>query len=414
MSKTGRFTAVILAIVLLAAGVTAWLTNGFKEWDPFGWFGSEQGGAVGTPDDEETESCGMVIEGEGTETLPIRQYRIARGSYAVYAVPASAESAYTLVATVGPENSGTNTAVEWAIAFADPSHEWAQGKRLSDYVTLTVSGTGLESKQAVVACLQPFGAQIVITVTSVTSPEVQTTRTVDYVRKITDFTLSFGDVACDFASGSTGVTVELAETGVPQGGAADLNVIYEDTPYTKVAEYEVGYALSLSDLDVTQNGKPVVLAREWLSAYGTYGVYYDIGFYHYTESGNYQSITYDALFHYSVADKGLYFGKKFFTDNLGLTCYCGGQGSFPSTESTGGLVEPSDPTVIMKIFDEELQFPFNTFEKDIMFTLTVTLTGKHVNMSKSTDFTMTGYTNLPKVTDVEINGGNAGDGNIEF
>ena len=47
MSKTGRFTAVLLAIVLLAAGVTAWLTNGFKEWDPFGWFHTEQGGAVG-------------------------------------------------------------------------------------------------------------------------------------------------------------------------------------------------------------------------------------------------------------------------------------------------------------------------------------------------------------------------------
>ena len=49
-----------------------------------------------------------------------------------------------------------------------------------------------------------------------------------------------------------------------------------------------------------------------------------------------------------------------------------------------------------------------------IFSLKVTLTGKHVNMSKSTDFIMSDYTNLPKVTDVEINGGNAGDGNIEF
>ena len=405
MSKTGRFTAVLLVIVLLAAGVTAWLTNGFKEWDPFGWFGSEQGGAVGPPDDEETESCGMVIEGEGTETLPIRQYRIARGSYAVYAVPASAESAYTLVATVGPENSGTNTAVEWTIAFADPSHEWAQGKRLSDYVTLTVSGTGLESKQAVVACLQPFGAQIVITVTSVTSPEVHTTRTVDYVRKINDFTLSFGEVACDFASGSTGVTVELAETGTPQGGVADLNVIYEDTPYTKVAEYEVGYSLSL----IRKSNGDLSSFLEYRGQYSSDVISFSAGDEEYGMGLNL----------YSVAEKGLYFGIKYFVDYMGLTARyvgVGGGGSAKEFYSAGGV--SVDYMINMYNGGRNGRLPddpsYVSYGELCMFNLTVTLKGKHVDMSKSTDFTMTGYTNLPKVTDVEINGGNDGDGNIEF
>ncbi|MCI8499606.1 MAG: hypothetical protein HFE28_03220 [Clostridia bacterium] len=397
MSKTGRFTAVLLVIVLLAAGVTAWLTNGFKEWDPFGWFRTEQGGAVGTPDDEETESCGMVIEGEGTETLPIRQYRIARGSYAVYAVPASAESAYTLVATVGPENSGTNTAVEWTIAFADPSHEWAQGKRLSDYVTLTVSGTGLESKQAVVACLQPFGAQIVITVTSVTSPEVQTTRTVDYVRKITDFTLSFGDVACDFASGHTGVTVELAETGIPKGGATDLNVIYKDTAYTRVAEYEVDYDLKPFTGDGIVNNFVM-----WRDPSNGVLFYYRFCAQHNSSLSDFES--------YDLVKNGLYFGIKYWVDTFGFG------GAFTPS---GMSVDPFFGETLQKACHAVIAGTLNS--EDLaspnlrsIFSLKVTLTGKHVNMSKSTDFIMSDYTNLPKVTDVEINGGNAGDGNIEF
>lgn len=79
----------------------------------------------------------------------------------------------TITATVSPDNSADNTGLDWSMAFKNPSSEWAAGKTLSDYMTLTPSGTDVAgSKTVSVKCLKPFGEQIVITATSQDNPAV--------------------------------------------------------------------------------------------------------------------------------------------------------------------------------------------------------------------------------------------------
>lgn len=54
----------------------------------------------------------------------------------------------TITATVSPDNTADNTGLDWSMA----------GKTLSDYMTLTPSGTDVAgSKTVSVKCLKPFG-----------------------------------------------------------------------------------------------------------------------------------------------------------------------------------------------------------------------------------------------------------------
>lgn len=89
----------------------------------------------------------------------------------------------TLTATVLPETA-TDKTVDWAVAFVNPSSEWASGKTVTDYVTVTPSSDG--STTATVQCLEDFGAQIVVTATSRDNPEATAQCTVDFAKRIED------------------------------------------------------------------------------------------------------------------------------------------------------------------------------------------------------------------------------------
>ena len=89
----------------------------------------------------------------------------------------------TLTATVLPETA-TDKTVDWEVAFVNPSSEWASGKTVTDYVTVTPSSDG--STTATVQCLEDFGEQIVVTVTSRDNPEATAQCTVDFAKRIED------------------------------------------------------------------------------------------------------------------------------------------------------------------------------------------------------------------------------------
>lgn len=87
-----------------------------------------------------------------------------------------------LTATPHPENA-TYTDVDWDIEFANPDSEWASGKNVTDYVTVTPTKDG--ALTADVKCLQEFGEQIIVTVKSRSNPEAYATCIVDYAVRYT-------------------------------------------------------------------------------------------------------------------------------------------------------------------------------------------------------------------------------------
>ena len=87
-----------LFILLAVAGVVAYFSDWFTNWDKFKIEQEEP--------TEETEDGGMLIgksEGVGVSLL---SEKIAKADYAANGVSPLAESAYTLTATVEPSNAG--------------------------------------------------------------------------------------------------------------------------------------------------------------------------------------------------------------------------------------------------------------------------------------------------------------------
>ena len=132
---------------------------------------------VSTP--EEVGGGGILNKPEN-HGIEMVSTKIAREEYEANGISPMAENAYTLTATIEPENA-SNKAVDWSVEFVDPSSSWASGKSVTDYVTVTPTSDG--ALTATVANLGAFGEQIKVTVTSRDNPEATAECMVEYQQK---------------------------------------------------------------------------------------------------------------------------------------------------------------------------------------------------------------------------------------
>lgn len=178
------FLAVLLALVLAGtAALVGVLSDGFKDWSKF------------KPDEEQTEQTGETAENGGAligesvgNGVKVLSTKIATADYSVYGISPMAETAYQLTATITPFDATVKT-VDWTIAFKNPSSSWATGKTVTDYVTVTPTADG--SLTANVECLQAFGEQVKVTVTSRQNTEATASCTVDYAQKLESTFVTF-------------------------------------------------------------------------------------------------------------------------------------------------------------------------------------------------------------------------------
>lgn len=124
---------------------------------------------------------GMQINTLQESGIKLMSTTLLSTEYDEYGVAATAESAYTLTATVAPSYT-TNPVVKWSVSWVNPSSEWASGKTVSNYVTITPSGGYNHS--ATVSCNQAFGEQIKITATAESNANAYAECLVDYSKKI--------------------------------------------------------------------------------------------------------------------------------------------------------------------------------------------------------------------------------------
>ena len=231
--KIIKRTAVIcLAIVIVVAFTLCVFTKGFTDWR----FGKEP------PAVNDLNSNVVVTPQEGNGGIRLMAEFLPEITGSDMNTDYESET-LTITATVSPDNSADNTGLDWSMAFKDPSSAWATGKTLTDYMTLTPSGTDAAgSKKVSVKCLKPFGEQVVITATSQDNPEVTASCTADFAQRIESATLKFGDLNVSLG-GDTNVKWELNPNGAGVGGAtnvttekSDVYTLAEDFTYTVTAE----------------------------------------------------------------------------------------------------------------------------------------------------------------------------------
>lgn len=194
------------------------------------------------PDETPDENGGMVIPDESAGTgMKLMSAKIAPENYAEYGISPMADTAYQLTATITPENA-TNKAVDWTIAFVNPASAWATDKTVTDYVTVTPTADG--ALTATVTCVQAFGEQINVRVTSRDNPEATATLSVNYVKKIdsVDFSVQY------LPSGETVTVVDFFKTDVtnlkivvsPLYGVGTIdpdNFVFEDVKLGLVSDF---------------------------------------------------------------------------------------------------------------------------------------------------------------------------------
>lgn len=211
----------LLIFVLLAGLIGAWVLL-LKQEEPA----------------PEQDDGGAVIEEGEASGMKLMSMRIAPENYADYGISPMAETAYQLTATIMPENA-TNKAVDWTIAFVNAESEWATGKTVTDYVTVTSTADG--ALTANVECIKDFGEQVRVTVTSRDNTSVKANATVDYTQKLQSVKATFGSTVL-----SNGMTksFDLDASGQP---AEVWKFDYTTSAHTIADEYTTTVKISFAD-----------------------------------------------------------------------------------------------------------------------------------------------------------------------
>ena len=246
------FLAVLLVLVIAgAAALVGVLSDGFKNWDKF------------KPDEEQTEQTeetadnGGAIIGESVGSgVKVMSAKIAPENYAANGVSAQAETAYTLTATVLPEKA-SNKAVDWAVSFVNPASAWATGKTVTDYVTVTPTADG--ALTANVECLQAFGEQIKVTVTSRNNAEATATCLVDYAERVSGYTLTLSNGGVTISSSDPEYTVTgKSSVSISKGEyTKTVGTIEENFTGTYVIRGNASFAANMSSIGVNATVKQV-------------------------------------------------------------------------------------------------------------------------------------------------------------
>lgn len=246
------FLAVLLVLVIAgAAALVGVLSDGFKNWDKF------------KPDEEQTEQTeetadnGGAIIGESVGSgVKVMSAKIAPENYAANGVSAQAETAYTLTATVLPEKA-SNKAVDWTVSFVNPASAWATGKTVTDYVTVTPTADG--ALTANVECLQAFGEQIKVTVTSRSNADATATCLVDYAERVSGYTLTLSNGGVTISSSDPEYTVTgNSSVSISKGEyTKTVGTIEENFTGTYVIRGNASFAANMSSIGVNATVKQV-------------------------------------------------------------------------------------------------------------------------------------------------------------
>lgn len=97
---------------------------------------------------------------------------------------ANSKKGYTLTVVLNEDCPADMKAIDWSIAWKNPSSTWATGKVVTDYVTVTPTSDGALTAQVTKVLL--FSEQIIVTAASRVRPELKATATVDCLKRYSE------------------------------------------------------------------------------------------------------------------------------------------------------------------------------------------------------------------------------------
>lgn len=160
----GIFAVIIVCILILGVCVSAALTQGFTNADPYGWLSKDKQAEQGEEQQNENNDGDVIVQ-TVEFVAPLR----------LSAKSTSVNSGVVLTATISPESAADQN-VTWSLAWAE-TNSWSNGKNPSDYVNIVQSDDPLV---VTVSAKQAFGAKINVVCTSTFNTNAKATCTVGY------------------------------------------------------------------------------------------------------------------------------------------------------------------------------------------------------------------------------------------
>ena len=222
-TKRGGGTAkAVFAVILAAAVAVGGATAGWYAHEN-NWFGLA---GADTLEASAQDSGGLLVSRSLENGVSVAMARTSAAANAAKAKTTAkttaatlsdadtpqAEATYTLTATVEPAIVQDSVKFDWAIAFDDPASDWADGKTVTDYVTVTPESDGAAT--ATVACLEAFAEPMTITCT-VRGYALTATCSVDYKQRAG---IELWFEKHDYTSGEAVVS----EVAIPAGEDLDI------------------------------------------------------------------------------------------------------------------------------------------------------------------------------------------------
>ena len=217
-------------VLILLGGVAGGLLQHHYKW-------GEDEPTVEEPEDpkDEDSTGGSEVEEGEEKGVKLSVRKLMTSEYEEYNVSALAETAYTLTATVLPADAA-NKAIDWSVSFTDAGDEWATGKTVTDYVTVTPTSDG--ALTATVENIAAFGEQITVKATSRDNSSAYATCTVEYLQRTTGYTLTMDEKTYS----TTGTTTNsVTPTFATTKSVHPMVTVNKSTVYTRENTDSVGY-----------------------------------------------------------------------------------------------------------------------------------------------------------------------------
>ncbi len=165
-SKTGKFKwiAAFVAIIMLVAAVITSVVI------------LNNNGGASTPAITGNGGNSFIVTPDETNTMRLAVAPLAATDGIS---PLSGES-YTVTATIQPASALQKA--DWSVAWSNAGSAWANGKTVTNYVTVTPTEDG--SLTATVSCTAAFSEQIILTVKARANDTIKATCAVDYQQRL--------------------------------------------------------------------------------------------------------------------------------------------------------------------------------------------------------------------------------------
>lgn len=238
-----------LLIVVMAGAVILGVGFGVYGKDASQWFKPKQDAAQG----EEQQPDQQPEDPTVIEAVSENGIKLMSG---LATTAADGTTSKELTATVTPADASVLN-YSWSIAFANPSSTWANGKTVTDYVTVTQNSS--DKLKATLTFKKRFSEQIIVSISCDLKPEVKASATVDCYKELKSFGFCF---TSDYPASNN---VKVSYTFEGQGLERYDN---EVDGYFTDDDYSVTYTTEYGEGTITPDVKLYMQVKSFNSACG--------------------------------------------------------------------------------------------------------------------------------------------------